>query len=303
MVAKSAEKRNRSLDNNPFWANALIYLVLTALSLITLLPMVNVLAFSFSEARAIYDNPLMLFPHDFTTAAYTYIFSTPALLKAFGITVYVTVTGTLLNLLFTVTGAYGLSKTNIPGHRFLLWWTIVPMLFGAGLIPFYLLLKELHLINSLWAMILPGLVAPFNLILMRNFFWSIPDELEECVKIDGATEWTALTRIILPLSKPAIATIALFYAVGHWNDYFNGLFFLTDNGKWPLQVLLRSIIIDMSALNMRGTNLGQDVTKVILTPENIKSATIVFSIVPILVVYPFLQRYFVKGIMMGAVKG
>lgn len=297
--------KRKSLDANPWWAQALIFLVLIGAGLLTLIPMVNVWAISFSEAHEIYKNPMMLWPQSFTLEPYKYIFHTKVLLKAFEITVFVTVVGTLLNLAFTATGAYGLSKTHIPGHRFLLWLVIIPMLFGAGLIPMYILLKNIGLLNSIWVLIIPQLVAPFNLILMRNFFWSIPESLEESARIDGASELRVLWSVILPLSKPVIATVGLFYAVGHWNDFFSGLFFISDNSKWPLQMVLRSIIIDFNMLNMgtQNTNTLNDASHLVVQPENIKAATIIFAIVPILVVYPFLQKYFVKGIMLGSVKG
>jgi len=253
----------------------------------------------------VFKDPMMLWPKSFTLESYKYIFNTQVLLKSFGITVFVTVVGTFLNLLFTATGAYGLSKTHVPGHKIMLWLIIIPMLFGAGLIPMYILLKNLGLLNSIWVLILPKLVASFNLILMRNFFWSIPESLEESARIDGASEFRVLWSVILPLSKPVIATVGLFYAVGHWNDFFTGLFFISDNSKWPLQMVLRSIIIDFNMLNMgtQNTNTLNDASKLVVQPENIKAATIIFAIVPILIVYPFLQKYFVKGIMLGSVKG
>jgi putative aldouronate transport system permease protein len=292
------------LDRNPWWAQTIIHVILIGLGLITLLPMVNVLAISLSEGYAITQNPLMLLPHDFTLEAYKYIFGTQVLLKSFAITVYVTVFGTFLNLVFTITGAYGLSKTHIPGYKLLMWMIVIPMLFGAGLIPFYLLLKSLHMLNTLWVLIIPGLVAPFNLILMRNFFWNIPESLEESARLDGASELQVLWKLIIPLSKPVIATIGLFYAVGHWNDFFSGLFFISDNSKWPLQVVMRSIIIDQNMMNMGGGAIRPgDAGKIIVSQQNIKAATIIFAIVPILIVYPFLQKYFVKGIMLGSVKG
>jgi putative aldouronate transport system permease protein len=304
-TGEQAVVKRKNLDANPWWAQSIIYLILIGGGLITLLPMVNVWAISLSEAHEIFKNPMMLWPKSFTLESYKYIFNTPVLLKAFGITVFVTVVGTFLNLVFTATGAYGLSKTHIPGHKFLLWIVIIPMLFGAGLIPMYILLKNIGLLNSVWVLIIPQLVAPFNLILMRNFFWSIPESLEESARIDGASEFRVLWSIILPLSKPVIATVGLFYAVGHWNDYFSGLFFISDNSKWPLQMVLRSIIIDFNMLNMGSQNTStlNDSSRLVVQPENIKAATIIFAIVPILIVYPFLQKYFVKGIMLGSVKG
>jgi putative aldouronate transport system permease protein len=299
-----APRRRPALDSNPWWADILIYAVLTLLGLITVLPVLNILAKSLSESSAIATHPLMLFPRSWTFEAYRYIFETPVLLRSFGITVFVTVVGTALNLLFTTTAAYGLSKTYLPGYRVLMWIVIVPMLFGAGLIPTYLMLKSLGLINSIWVLVVYGLVSPFNLILMRNFFWSIPPELEESARMDGAGDLRVLWHIILPLSKPVLATIGLFYAVAHWNDFFTGLFFITDSSKWPLQVVLRSIIIDQSMLGMGGQDSpGNDIQRLVISADNIRAATIIFSTIPILLAYPFLQRYFVKGIILGAVKG
>jgi putative aldouronate transport system permease protein len=302
--ADTGARRRPALDSNPWWADVIIYVVLTLLGLITVLPVLNILAKSLSESSAIATHPLMLFPRAWTFEAYQYIFETPVLLRSFGITVFVTVVGTALNLLFTTTAAYGLSKTYLPGYRVLMWIVIVPMLFGAGLIPTYLLLKSLGLINSIWVLVVYGLVSPFNLILMRNFFWSIPPELEESARIDGAGDLRVLWHIILPLSKPVLATIGLFYAVAHWNDFFTGLFFITDSSKWPLQVVLRSIIIDQSMLGMGGQDSpGNDIQRLVISADNIRAATIIFSTIPILLAYPFLQRYFVKGIVLGAVKG
>ncbi|HEY8457745.1 MAG TPA: carbohydrate ABC transporter permease [Actinopolymorphaceae bacterium] len=301
--SKELGQRRSHLDRNPWWADVLIHVVLVIAGLVTLLPMVNILAKSLSGSAAISANPLMLWPRAWTVEAYVYIFETPVLMRSFGITVFVTVVGTALNLLFTTTAAYGLSKTYIPGYRFLMWLVIIPMLFGAGLIPTYILLKGLGLINSIWVLIVVGLVSPFNLILMRNFFWTLPPEIEESARIDGASDLQVLWHIVLPLSKPVIATIGLFYGVAHWNDFFTGLFFITDSSKWPLQVVMRSIIIDQSMLGMGGGNAPtNDLHRLIISADNIRAATIIFSIVPILMAYPFLQRYFVKGIILGAVK-
>lgn len=303
-AAEVTKKRSR-LDRNPLYADIVIYAILVLLGLITLLPMVNVLAKSLSESGAISANPLMLIPSSFTLDAYQYIFETPVLMRSFGVTVFATAVGTGLNLLLTTTAAYGLSKTSIPGYRLLMWIVILPMLIGAGLIPTYLLLKSLGLINSVWVLVFMGLVSPFNLILMRNFFWSIPNELEESARIDGASDLKILWHVVLPLSKPVIATIGLFYGVGHWNDFFTGLFFINDNSKWPLQVVLRSIIIDQSMLGMggQGTAPTVDLQRLVVSADNIRAATIIFATIPILLAYPFLQRYFVKGIILGAVKG
>ena len=292
------------LDRNPVWADWIIYCILFGATLITFLPMLNVLAKSLSDGAAVSANPAMLIPQGFTLEAYQYIFRTPVLIRSFGITVFATVVGTFLNMLVTTMAAYGLSKTEIPGHRFLMWLVIIPMLFSAGLLPTYILLKDLGLLNSIWVLVIPGMVSPFNLILLRNFFWSIPPELEDAARLDGASDLRTLWDIVLPLSKPVLATVSLFYAVAHWNDFFTGLFFISDNSKWPLQVVLRSIIVDQSMMNMGGANApNSDMSKLVVSTANITSATIIFAIVPILLVYPFLQRHFVKGIMLGSIKG
>jgi len=300
------EKKARDPYQNPWYAQTLIYLVLLLCSVICIYPLINVLAKSISAGHAIMENPMMILPEDLTLEAYKYIVKTPVLMKSFGITVFATVVGTVMNLIITITCAYSLSRVRAPGNKFMLWMTVIPMLFGAGLVPTYILLSDLKLVDNVWVLIIPSLLNPMNALLVRNFFWSIPDSLSESAMIDGATEGTVLTKIILPLSKPIIATIGLFYAVGHWNDYFTGLYFINDNTKWPLQVLLRSIIVDFNTQGMGSLNLngGQNVTGgVILQPENIKAATIVFATIPIVMVYPFLQKYFVKGVIVGAVKG
>lgn len=304
-MVKPKKTKKYNLNDNPVYAKVIIYVVLTLAGLVTAYPFINVLAKSLSEAHAVWEHPMMIVPRNFTLAAYEYIIGTPMLTKAFMTTVFVTVVGTALNVLFTVTTAYSLSRIHAPGNKVMLWYVVIPMLFSGGLIPLYVLLKDLHLIDSVWAMILPGLIAPFNVILVRNFFWSIPDALSEAAMIDGANEFQIFTRICLPLSKAIVATIALFYAVGHWNDYFNGLMFINDNSKWPLQVLLKSIIIDMSSLAMKGGmdyTMLNDAGKVLIQPENIRAAVIIYATVPILLVYPFVQKYFAKGIIIGAVK-
>ncbi len=298
------KKKQVTVTDNPLYARCLIAILLSALTIICLYPFVNVMAKSLSEGHTIFEYPTMILPHSVTFDAYKYIVDTPVLLRSFLITVFVTVVGTLLNLVFTTTCAYSLSRTRAPGHKLMLWYVVVPMLFGAGLIPTYILLKDLKLIDSIWVLILPQLISPYNAILMRNFFWSIPDSLSEAAIIDGANELQVLTRIILPLSKPIIATIGLFYAVGHWNDYFSGLYYINDNAKWPLQVVLKSIVVDLNAMNMGNMNFNMmnDLGKVVLQPENIKAAVIIFATLPILFVYPGLQKYFTKGIIIGAVK-
>lgn len=304
MVKLSPKRKKRSLNEAPLYAQIIMYILLTLMGLACAIPFVNVLAKSFSSSSAIYEFPLMLWPHEFTTKAYEYIFSTTVLLKSFLITVWSTVVGTVLNLIFTIPPAYSLSKIKAPGHKAMLTYIVIPMLFGGGLIPYYVLMKNLGLLNNPWVLVINGLIAPGNLILMRNYFWSIPDSLIEAATIDGASEFNILSRILLPLSKPMIATIGLFCAVGHWNDYFTGFYFITDNTKWPLQVLLKSIVIDYSSLAMGDSSVDsfRQLGQIVVNPENIKAAVIIFSTVPIVLVYPFLQKHFAKGLIIGAVK-
>lgn len=305
-IEAPARRRRRRFDadQNPRWADTLIYLVLFLLTLITFLPMMNVVARSLSDAPQIASNPGMIWPRGLTLEAYRYIFDTPVLIRAFGVSVFATVMGTFLNMVVTTMAAYGLSKTDLPGHRLMMWFVIMPMLFSAGLLPTYMLIKDIGLMNSVWVLVVWGMVSPFNLILMRNFFWSIPQEIEEAARLDGASDLRTLWDIVLPLSKPVLATISLFYAVGHWNDFFTGLFFITDNSKWPLQVVLRTIVVDQSMMNMGGSGSPTgDASRLVVSTDNITAASIIFAVVPILLVYPFLQRHFVKGIMLGSVKG
>ncbi|MDF2925957.1 MAG: YtcP4 [Paenibacillaceae bacterium] len=285
--------------NKPNAADAVIHILLVLAGVITLVPVIHVLSVSFSDPRAVHSSTLMLYPKELTLAAYDYIFATPALIRAFAITVTITVLGTALNLLFTITGAYALSKRYLPGLSFFMVLVIVVMNFSAGLIPGYLNIKNLGLLNSIWAMIIPGAVSAFNLILMRNFFMDMPEEIEESAKIDGCNELSIVARIVIPLSLPAIATIGLFYGVGHWNEFFKGIFYITDARKWPLQVLLKSIVFDGNFTNLAGA----DTDSIKIEPANVQAAAIIFATVPIVLVYPFLQKHFVKGIVMGAVKG
>ena len=291
------------LMRNPWYGEVIIYGVLLILGILTFLPIWLVVVRSFSPTHIISQYPFLLWPIQPTLDAFNYIFQTPTLWTSFGITVFITVVGTALNLAFTILAAYGLSKRELPGNSLLMGLIVFAMLFSAGIIPTFMVVRQLGLIDKVWALIIPQLVSPFNLILMRNYFWSVPPELEESARIDGASEIRILWSVVLPLSMPAIATIGLFYAVGHWNEFFSALFYINDNSKWPLQLLLRSIIIENNFQGMGAGGAMGEVRQKMINPENIKAATIVFATVPILMVYPFLQKYFVQGVKLGAVKG
>ncbi|MBP1990121.1 carbohydrate ABC transporter permease [Paenibacillus eucommiae] len=235
-----------------------------------------------------------------TFEAYRSIFSEGSgLVRAFVVSFGRTVIGTALNLLVTVLIAYPLSKKYLPGRNQMVFYIVITILFSGGLIPSYLLTASLKLIDSYWVYILPSLVSAWYILLMRNFFMSIPESLEESARIDGAPDLTILFRIILPLSLPALATIGLFYAIGHWNSWIDAIMYMRSPDKFPLQLFLRRLI-------MENVNMGQLTgtgTERSLTPEAIKNAALLVTTLPIVLVYPFAQKYFVKGIMVGAIKG
>lgn len=237
----------------------------------------------------------------FTLDTYKILFSNSRYMDSLIVSLLRTAAGVIANMLFSVLLAYAVSKKLLPGRKGIMIFIIITMVFTGGLIPSYITVTSLGLANHFLAMILPSLVNAFYLILLRNFFMEIPDSLEESAKIDGATDYGILYRIILPVSKPVIATIALFYAVYHWNEWFLVLVYVRDSSLWPLQVLLRNLIIEFSGLD---TMLQMDTaTMSKLTPQSIKMASIIVATAPIVMVYPFVQKYFVQGIMLGSVKG
>jgi putative aldouronate transport system permease protein len=273
---------------------------IAAVSLLCVLPLVHILAVSFSGKAAASANLVTLWPIDFTVDAYTKTFGNSNFLSALWISVQRTVFGTLLSMVLVTLTAYPLSKEslNFKGRSLYAWFFIFTMLFSGGLIPSYILIQKLGLINTLWALILPGAVAVWNLILMMNFFRNVPKELEEAAFIDGANHITTLFRIYLPVSMPAIATISLFTMVGQWNSWFDGLIYMNDAAKYPLATLMQTIIVqqDFSNMNVDATQLQN------MSQRTVNAAQIFIGALPILLVYPFLQRFFVKGIVLGAVK-
>ncbi|WP_152402342.1 carbohydrate ABC transporter permease [Paenibacillus cellulositrophicus] len=277
------------------------YIVLTLFGLAAVLPFVYVIAGSFASDAELTQRAVFFIPKTFTLAAYEFIFSTGTIVKSIGVSIYVTVIGTLVNLFFTVTMAYSLAKRGLYGRNLVLNLVIFSMLFGGGMIPTYLVVKELHLLDSLWALMLPGAISAFNLIIVKNFFQEIPKEIEEAGRIDGCSELGLLWRIVMPLSMPVLATFTLFYAVGHWNDFFAALLYINDPEKWPLQVMLRQIVLLSQAA--AGDLNSMDPNFVKPPDQSIKMAVIVVGTIPILCVYPFLQKHFAKGVLLGSVKG
>lgn len=280
-------------------AQTVIYSVLITISLITLFPFFYVLMVSVTPEAEVIRKGIVIIPDHFAWGAYKTVFS-PAygIMKAYEITLIRTLAGTFLSMIATTLAAYALSRRDLPGRSGILMLIVFTMLFSGGTIPTYLVVKSLGLINSVWALILPGLVSAFNLIIIKGFFDQLPGELLESATVDGAGELTTLWRIILPLSLPSIVTISLFYAEGHWNSYFDGILYLNDRSLWPLQVVLRTILLESQMQEISAQSNDVSVSSLA-----IQMAAVIVSTVPILCVYPFIQKHFTKGVMIGAVKG
>ncbi|TVY11718.1 carbohydrate ABC transporter permease [Paenibacillus cremeus] len=277
------------------------YVFLGFCGLVTVLPFIYVVGGSFTSPQEFISRKVVIFPHHLSLEGYKYIFSTNVLLTSLGVSIFITVAGTAINLLFTCLMAYPLSRKDLDGRRIIMLGVVFSMLFSGGMIPLFLVVKALGLMNSFWSLLLPGAISAFNLIVLKNFFQELPEGLEEAAKIDGCNDLRILWQIVLPLSLPAIATFSLFYAVGHWNAFFHAIMYINDNYKWPIQVWLRQIVI-LSSGGL-GDSGGFDANYVVPPVQIIKMAVIVISTVPILCVYPFLQKHFAKGALMGSVKG
>jgi putative aldouronate transport system permease protein len=270
-----------------------IHLVLLAFALATLLPILYVLAMSFSRSND-------LLQLKFGLAAYRYIFSAVTLPRSMMVSIYVTVMGTAVSLLLTAFMAYALAHRELVGRNAFMFMVVFTMMFGGGIIPTFFVVRSTGLLNSLWSLIIPTAINSFNLIVLRNFYMAIPDELKESAVIDGCHELIILFRIILPLSLPAMAAFGLFYAVAKWNTYFAAIIYIQEPAKWPIQVLLRQVIFVTTGIG--DSSMSSDVNMT-FTSDAIRSAVIVVSTTPILLVYPFLQRHFTKGILLGSIKG
>jgi len=280
------------------WFNVIALAVIAGLML---LPFIHIFAVSFSSLEDVLRKDFILWPTNWTIDSYKVIFLSKQFIGSLGVTVTITVVGTLVSLILTASMAYALTR-NVLGQRVILLMVIFTILFNAGMIPVYLVVKSTGLINSLWALVIPGAISSFNLIVIRQFFLNIPSELSEAALIDGANEVRTFWSVILPLSKPALATFALFYAVGYWNKYFEGILYLNDARKWPVQVVLRQMVI----MNETTSTVGSDVMLQLENqppPVTIQMAAILVATLPILVLYPFLQKHFAKGVMIGSVKG
>ena len=274
-----------------------IMVILLLISLTMLYPFVYLMMVSIAPISQVIKGGVFFFPTGLDMSAYKYVFTNIGLDRAYLVTITVTVVGTLLSLTLSALGAYVLSIRNLPGKNFLLVFLVITMVFSGGLIPVYLVVKMLGLIDKIPALFIPNAINTFWLIIMRNFFRSIPESLSEAAHIDGCSEYKILWKIILPVSMPIIATLALFYGVAFWNQYFNCVIYINDSHKQTLQVLVRSMYLSgMTFAESQGDNPPPPV-------DTIRAATIMVTTLPILFSYPFLQKYFVKGVMVGAVKG
>lgn len=282
--------------------NVFNIIILTILALLCLLPFVYVIAVSLSSNNVVSAGLVTFWPKEFTTAAYEFLLTRAAFWSAFGVSVYRLILGTVINLALILLTAYPLSKSDskLTGRSIYTWFFFITMLVSGGLIPSYMLISNLGLRDTIWALVLPGALPVFNLVLMINFFRTVPTELEDAALIDGAGHLKTLLSIYIPVSKPAIATISLFCMVHHWNAWFDGMLYINTPEKVPLQTYLRSILLKMDMSEMTGD--GWELLA-LLSDQSLRCAQIVIAVIPILCVYPFLQRYFVTGITLGSVKG
>ncbi|MDL2302038.1 carbohydrate ABC transporter permease [Lachnospiraceae bacterium OttesenSCG-928-D06] len=279
-----------------------IYIIVGLIAISTVLPFLYVIAGSFATERELTERAFFIFPREFSLNAYKYIIRSGDIFKGLKNSIIVTACGTIINMFFTTTLAYPLSRQYLRGRNFFINMVIITMLFSGGMIPIYLVVSSLNLTNTYWALWLPGAISAFNMIIVKNYFQGIPRELEEAARVDGSSDLGIFLKIVIPLSKPTLASVSLFYAVGHWNSYFNAMLYINERDKEVVQIALRRIIFLAGGINTDGTPidwgmLGQPPEKAV------KMATTVVATLPILLVYPFIQKYFTKGIMVGAVKG
>lgn len=282
--------------------DGLIYLFMLLFFIIVAYPILYVLALSFSSREAVLNNWVYIIPVGFNFDNYKLVLKHEFLPKAFLNSVFYTVFGTLYSMILTILGAYALSRKNYFGRDFIMFLIAFTMMFGGGMIPSYMLIKNLGLLNTRLALIIPFAVSQYNLIVMRTYMQQIPSAIEESAKLDGANDFVILFRIFVPMSKPVIATITLFYAAGQWNDFFSGLIYLDDKNKFPLQLVIRDLLITQNDATLnQGLAAQQGMPS--LTPGGFRAAIVVVTVLPLLVVYPFIQKYFVKGVMLGSIKG
>jgi putative aldouronate transport system permease protein len=293
---------NEKIVRLPFFENLFNLAILAILAMLCLFPILHILALSFSSSTAASSGRVTIWPVEFNVLSYQFVLQNPAFGRSFLISLQRVLVGVPVNMLMTILVAYPLSrsKAEFPLRDFFAWFFIITVLFSGGLIPWYMVIRQTGLIDSFWALIIPGALPVFNVILLSNSFRAIPKDLEEAAAMDGAGHWTNLFRVLLPLSLPVLATLTLFAAVGHWNARFDGLILMNSPDKYPLQSYLQTVVINPNPrmLTERDLALLQ-----IISNRTTRAAQIFIAMVPILLIYPFLQRYFTTGIKLGSVKG
>jgi len=278
------------------WFNSVVYLILAAVAAVSIFPLLYVVSMSLTPYSEVVKNGgFVIVPRSLSFEAYNRIFADPALGRSMLVTVFVTVVGTAVNLLLTTVAAYPLSRRKLKGRSFFLLFIVITMLFNGGLIPTYLIVQSLGLLDSIWALIVPGAIATFNVLVMKSFFENLPEELFESARIDGAQEFRILWQIVLPLSVPSVLTVGLFYMVGHWNSFFSAVLYITDRDLYPLQVVIRNML-----LLTQSNELQAEVT---VPTAAMQMAAVIAGSLPIIAVYPFIQKHFTKGMLLGAIKG
>ena len=289
----------RYVKNRMYIGDYVIYFIIALFSFLCLFPFLYVVSVSFTAPEVYAPLKFIIFPEVFSLKSYAYIMSTKSFIRSMNNSIWIAVVGTVLSIIVTFTGAYGLSKSRMPGYKTMVSLITFTLVFNAGIVPNYMLIRTLGLMNNFWALVLPGLTNAWSLLVVRSFMASIPSELEESAKIDGGTDLNVFFQIIIPLSKAALATFTLFFVVAYWNSFFNIMLYTTSTDRWTLPLLIKSMVIDNESMGF-GVTATDERT---VPQETIKMAAIVLSMVPIIVVYPFLQKYFQKGVMLGSIKG
>lgn len=308
---KKAKERdipaNRKVKRSPGEQamQVLIYIIIIVICLLILLPCLNVLALSFNDGADAAKGGVYFLPRKFTLSNYKEVFQDGSIMRGYAYTIARVVIGTSLSLFVTALTAYALKDKRLPGGKLITMLITFTMLFGGGMIPTYIQYKNLHLLNSFWVYVIPGMIGVTYLLMMRTFFEGIPDSLEESAKLDGCGYFGILFRIILPLSKPVIAVVGLYTAVNHWNDWFAGAFYMTSSDKWPVQTVMQQMLARAMSAQQEITSVSQAIAQNAgnVTSDSLKMAAVVITTVPILCIYPFVQKYFAQGAMIGAVKG
>ncbi|MFC6458215.1 MULTISPECIES: carbohydrate ABC transporter permease [Paenibacillus] len=291
MATKTADSGAKLLDG-------IIIGLIGIASVLCLIPMLHILALSLSGNSAILAGKITIIPMEINLTAYKSVFGNAQMIRSLLFTILLVALFTVISMVMTIMAAYPLTKKHLKGRNFFLFVIVVTMFFSGGMIPEYLLIKNLNLLDSIWALILPGAINAFYLLIIKTFFSSIPAELEESARMDGASQFRILLSVILPLSLPVLATLSLFYAVGRWNGFMDALLYITNSNLYPLQLRLYEMV-----MNSQISDMAEGLSTTPPVPESLKAASIMFATLPILLVYPWLQRYFVSGMMIGAVKG